>query len=216
MTGYHVERRVTDSGRWLRLNKEPIAGLKLDVTDLLDGNDYEVRVAAENLAGIGEFSVASPSFTAKNPWDKPGKPGRPIAIEIVGATVRLQWTVPESDGGAEIFNYIIELRVEGATKWTRYEEKELIGTVEHTLTKMLREDTFYEFRVAAENKAGVGPYSDISERVKTLIGQHQSLLKSVSVTALAIGSPFDHQGPRALLIGSDVRWLLLLWSVWQC
>lgn len=174
MTGYHVERRAIETGRWLRVNKEPIADLRLDVADLLEGNDYEFRVAAENRAGIGEFSTASPGFTAKNPWDKPGKPGRPAAVEVVGAAVRLQWTAPESDGGAEIFNYVIEFRVEGSTKWTRYEEKEMIATVEHTLTRQLREDTFYEFRVAAENKAGVGPYSDISERIKTLIGAYLS------------------------------------------
>jgi titin len=133
VTGYHVERRAIETGRWLRVNKEAIADLRLDVADLLEGNDYEFRVAAENRAGIGEFSTASPSFTAKNPWDKPGKPGRPVAVEVVGATVRLQWTAPESDGGAEIFNYVIEFRVEGSTKWTRYEEKEMIATVEHTL-----------------------------------------------------------------------------------
>jgi len=77
-----------------------------------------------------------------------------------------------SDGGAEIFNYIVEFRVEGTTKWTRYgDEQDQVPTTSHTLTKQLNEDTFYEFRVAAENKAGTGPYSDISERVKTLIGQ---------------------------------------------
>jgi len=62
--------------------------------------------------------------------------------------------------------------VEGTTKWTRYgTEQDKVPATSHTLTKQLNEDTFYEFRVAAENKAGVGPYSDISERVKTLIGQ---------------------------------------------
>jgi len=86
-----------------------------------------------------------------------------------------------SDGGAEIFNYIIEFRVEGTTKWTRYgSEQDKVPTVSHTLTQQLNEDTFYEFRVAAENKAGVGPYSDISERVKTLIGQSVQSVTGVS------------------------------------
>ena len=85
-----------------------------------------------------------------------------------------------SDGGAEIFNYIIEFRVEGTTKWTRYgSEQDQVPSTSHTLTQQLNEDTFYEFRVAAENKAGLGPYSDISERVKTLVGLslHLSLYK---------------------------------------
>jgi hypothetical protein len=171
VTGYHVERQTT-GGRWLRVNKELIPELKFNMTDLLEGNDYQLRVAAENKVGIGEFSQTSPPFTAKNPWDKPGKPGRPVATEVIGASVRLDWKAPESDGGAEIFNYIVEFRVEGTTKWMRYgTEQETIPIAGHMLSKQLKEDTFYEFRVAAQNKAGVGPYSDISERAKTLIGQ---------------------------------------------
>jgi len=71
--------------------------------------------------------------------------------------------------------------VEGTTKWTRYgSEQDQVPAVSHTLTQQLNEDTFYEFRVAAENKAGVGPYSDISERVKTLIGLSINLVHSSS------------------------------------
>jgi len=61
--------------------------------------------------------------------------------------------------------------VAGTAKWTRYgSEQDKVPSTSHTLTQQLKEDTCYEFRVAAENKAGVGPYSDISERVKILNG----------------------------------------------
>ena len=52
-----------------------IPDLKVKVTELMEKNDYEFRVAAENKAGIGEFSPPSKPITAKDPWDKPGKPG---------------------------------------------------------------------------------------------------------------------------------------------
>jgi titin len=45
------------------------------VAELVEGNEYEFRVAAENKAGIGEFSPPSIPIMAKDPWDKPGKPG---------------------------------------------------------------------------------------------------------------------------------------------
>lgn len=171
ITGYHLERRTTGvTVRWVRVNKEPIQGLTLKVTELLEGNEYEFRVAAENKAGIGEFSPPSQPITAKNPFEKPGKPGRPVAGDVTSSSVNLTWTAPESDGGAEIFNYFIEFRVEGSTKWEKYSEKEAIASTSHTVTK-LKDNTFYEFRVAAENKAGVGPFSDISERVKTALGE---------------------------------------------
>jgi titin len=63
----------------VRVNKEtiPLADdLQLRVAELVESNVYEFRVAAENKAGIGEFSPPSKPITAKDPWDKPGKPGK--------------------------------------------------------------------------------------------------------------------------------------------
>ena len=97
MTGYQVERQ-TPGSRWIRVNKEAIAELCCPVTDLLEGNDYEFRVAAENKAGLGEFSAVTLKITAKNPWDKPGKPARPVAVEVAGASVKLEWKAPDRYG----------------------------------------------------------------------------------------------------------------------
>jgi titin len=174
ITGYHLERRAAGSSRWIRVNKEQIPELTLNVADLVEGNEYEFRVAAENKAGIGEFSPPSQPFTAKNPWEKPGKPGRPETTDITGYTVHLTWTAPESDGGAEIFNYVIEYRVQGTSKWVKFVAKEHVPETNHTVTG-LKEDTYYEFHVAAENKAGQGPYSDPSEVIKTPVGMQNHL-----------------------------------------
>jgi len=176
ITGYHVERRISGSARWVRVTKEQIQDLTLKVTDLIENNQYEFRVAAENKAGIGEFSPPSQPITAKNPWEKPGKPSRPEARDVTGYTVHLQWTAPESDGGSEIFNYVIEYRVQGSTKWAKYDTKQNVPETNHTVTG-LKEDTYYEFRIAAENKAGQGPFSDPSQAVKTPIGLYFPILR---------------------------------------
>ncbi len=170
ITGYHVERRIVGSTRWAKINKEPLPDLTTKVTDLVDGNEYEFRVAAENKAGIGPFSEPSKPFIAKDPWDKPGKPGRPDVSDVTGSTMALAWTAPESDGGAEITHYYIQLRVQGSPKWEDYNNKEKVADLGHVV-QGLKEDTYYEYRVAAENKAGVGPWSDPSEPVKTIIGK---------------------------------------------
>ena len=50
----------------------------------------------------------------------PEKPGKPEALEITKVTkntVSLAWKPPKDDGGAEIFNYVVEYRVEGGFKW---------------------------------------------------------------------------------------------------
>ena len=77
----------------------------------------------------------------------------------------LTWQPPKSDGGAEITNYVIEYRGEGAFKWIRANPDEIVPETKYTV-KGLKEGQDYEFRVAAENKAGVGPASEPSSPVK--------------------------------------------------
>lgn len=184
VSGFHLERRATTSERWMRVNKEQIPEMDLHVTGLVETNKYVFRVAAENKAGIGEFSPPSEPFIAKDPWELPGKPGRPSASEVTGFSVTLNWAAPESDGGAEITNYVIEYRVKGTPRWTKYEAPEPIPQTSATVPG-LKEDTMYEFRVAAENKAGVGPFSDPSEPIKTLVGEY-NLNKILQVWAFLL------------------------------
>ena len=54
--------------------------------------------------------------------------------------------------------------MEGAFKWKRFTE-ETLSELTYT-AKNLKQEEVYEFRVAAENKAGVGPFSDNSMAVK--------------------------------------------------
>ncbi|ELT96015.1 hypothetical protein CAPTEDRAFT_56090, partial [Capitella teleta] len=98
----------------------------------------------------------------------PGKPGRPTTSDATGESILVNWTSPESDGGAEITNYVIEFKPKGSPKWMKFESTEAIPQTSHIVSS-LKEDTLYVFRVAAENKAGMGPYSDPSEACKTLI-----------------------------------------------
>ena len=90
--------------------------------------------------------------------EKPGKPDPPSIDNIGASTAGLSWKKPKEDGGAPITNYIIEYRVEGGFKWIKATEGEISRT-SYTV-KGLTEGNMYEFRVAAENKAGIGPFSD--------------------------------------------------------
>jgi titin len=176
ITGFHLDRRAVTSKTWIRVNKEMIPEMSVQVGDLVETNEYVFRVAAENKAGIGEFSPPSEPFVAKDPWEVPGKPGRPTTSDVTGDSFLLTWAAPESDGGAEITNYIIEFKPKDSPTWKKYESTEPIPQTSHKISG-LKEDTLYEFRVAAENKAGVGPFSDPSEPCKTLIGMMQLSLR---------------------------------------
>ena len=83
---------------------------------------------------------------------------------MTNTTASLSWNPPEDDGGAEITNYVIEYRSEGSRKWNRA-NKNPVPRTSYTI-KDLVEDNIYEFRVAAENKAGVGQASDPTAPVK--------------------------------------------------
>lgn len=67
--------------------------------------------------------------------DVPSKPGRPDCSDIHATALKLKWKVPDSDGGAEIFNYVVEAREEGLGKWVRIWDKTLPET-NHKATGM--------------------------------------------------------------------------------
>ena len=77
ITGYIIERQSAFSSRWSKLTKEAITELQLEMTDLQEKEQYDLRVCAVNAAGVSKPSATTGKFTAKNPYEKPGKPGTP-------------------------------------------------------------------------------------------------------------------------------------------
>jgi len=103
--------------------------------------------------------------------DKPGKPDVPEITQVAKTSCSLSWKPPKNDGGAEIFNYVVEYRIEGGFKWKRATESNISET--RYTVKGLKTEQIYEFHVGAENKAGVGPMSDPTSPVeaKEVIGR---------------------------------------------
>ncbi len=104
-------------------------------------------------------------FQYNNKWPlfcsgKPGRPGVPEIKADLISKAELKWTPPTDNGGAPIINYVLEYRAEGQFKWIRASH-DTIPDPTYTVRK-LKEGIMYEFRVAAENKAGMGPFADNS------------------------------------------------------
>jgi hypothetical protein len=110
--------------------------------------------------------------------DKPGQPAPPIIATMTNTTASLTWSPPASDGGAEITNYVLEYRVEGGRKWLVANADTQSTALNFTVTR-LTEGTVYEFRVAAQNKAGVGPPSEPTAptAIKEKLGKTWSVRK---------------------------------------
>ena len=70
VTGYFLDRRPTESSRWLRVTKDQIPELTNSVTDLIEDTEYVFRVVAANKIGEGPPGPESKPFVAKDPWSK--------------------------------------------------------------------------------------------------------------------------------------------------
>lgn len=97
--------------------------------------------------------------------DKPGTPGQPEILDISKDTAKIRWSRPMQDGGSPINNYRIEMRSAGTYRWDLCNPVQKCAGTEFLVTGLM-EDTDYEFRVSAENKAGVGSPSIASRTAK--------------------------------------------------
>lgn len=97
--GYDIERRDRATGRWIKLNKEPVG--RQDFTDdrVQEGHAYEYRVSAVNAAGPGKPSDTSNAFIAK-----PMK-GTPLIHNII----------------TNVMNFLLEFRkTKTSSRWNHW------------------------------------------------------------------------------------------------
>jgi len=102
----------------------------------------------------------------------PGKPIGPLTISDVDKTsAKLTWKQPKEDGGARLTAFIIEKKEGSQRSWSRVDK---VGPNDVTYTaKGLKEGTEYMFRVAPENKHGMGEplEADAATVPKSLFGE---------------------------------------------
>lgn len=147
--GYHLERKEKNSILWTKINKMLIQDCRFKSTPLEEGIEYEYRVYAENIVGIGKCSKISEVYVARDPCDPPG---RPVAVIVTRHSVKLRWTPPTYDGGSMVTGYVVEKRDLPEGKWMKASFANVIE-LEFTVTG-LTEESKYDFRVLARNAAG--------------------------------------------------------------
>jgi predicted RNA-binding protein with TRAM domain len=161
---YEIEKYDVATDMWLPAGSSETC--EATVKGLTEGKQYRFRVRAVNRDGEGPDAEADETITAKNPFDPPGKPDRPVPLDWGTDFCELKWRPPKEDGGSPITGYIIEMRQIGKREWKeviKSNEKTLNGRVE---APKIQEGEEYEFRVIAVNKAGPSVPSDPSEVIK--------------------------------------------------
>lgn len=128
------------------------------------GVNYNFRVKAKNAAGWSPASRDDINIVLKPDCVKPSAPGIPEIKKVHSKSVELKWTPPENDGGSKITGYIIEKRQAGTEFWIRAYPHQIVSN--ELEVNDLVENSEYEFRVKAVNKAGESDPSVATEKIK--------------------------------------------------
>lgn len=172
ITDYRVQSSTDAGVTWSDFAHDPavistpVAGSKrISVTGLAVATPVIFRVAAINGVGTGANSLNSASFT---PIDVPGAPSNLVPAVVIGdATIKLTWTAPTANGGGALKQYRIETSTDGGASVSSTVLTPSATSATITISGFTP-GTFYNFRVAAVNAAGVGAFTPYSAAVKAV------------------------------------------------
>ncbi|XP_041084630.1 immunoglobulin-like and fibronectin type III domain-containing protein 1 [Polyodon spathula] len=160
---YILEKRKKGSSIWSAATEEPIKGLKHTVTDVVEGMQYEFRVAAVNVSGTGEPSVPSDFAFARDPMKPPGMVNDFKVTDSTYTTLSLSWSKPSTDAGDEAKGYYVEVMPEDSGTWLRYNSSPT-NTTSYTI-KGLKSMQMYFVRVIAVNDGGLGEPKELDNYI---------------------------------------------------
>ncbi|KAM8754346.1 immunoglobulin-like and fibronectin type III domain-containing protein 1 isoform 2-T3 [Acanthopagrus schlegelii] len=168
--GYIVEKRKKGSNLWTVVNAldELIKEKKYAVKDVVAGMEYEFRVTAINLSGVGEFSSPSEFVFARDPKKPPGKVTSLKVTETSYSHIVLTWTKPEDRPGIqdEAKGYFVEIRQAECMEWSRCNTTPIITT--SYSVKGLRSMDTYWLRVIAINDGGESAAEELPNYVTAM------------------------------------------------
>ncbi|KAJ8886796.1 hypothetical protein PR048_013008 [Dryococelus australis] len=162
ITNYVVEKKEPRSPTWSKVSSY-ITTPFCRIRNLVIGREYDFRVMAENQYGTSEPATLAEPVRARHPFDPPGAPGAPRGIDSSEDSITIAWTKPRHDGGSPITGYVVEKRLISEDKWTKASHVHILDLVYKV--PGLIENHEYEFRVAAINAAGQGPWSSSSDSI---------------------------------------------------
>ncbi|XP_072307110.1 myomesin-1 isoform X2 [Eucyclogobius newberryi] len=172
ITGYFVDyREVIDGvpGPWHEANIRAVSERAYRVSDLLEKKKYQFQVRAANIAGVGIPSLPSDTFLCEE-WTiaVPGPPHDLEIREVRNESVVLLWKKPVYQGRDPVNGFYVDVKEAESSEeaWRSVNTK--ATDKPYFKVKNLTEGNTYVFRVRAQNQAGVGKSSEVSEPVKAV------------------------------------------------
>ncbi|XP_053714782.1 M-protein, striated muscle isoform X3 [Synchiropus splendidus] len=172
ITGYFVDyREVVDGvpGKWREANVKAVSERAYRVSDLKEKRKYQFQVRAANMAGVGVPSLPSDIFLCEE-WTI-AVPGPPHDLQIREArsdSVVLLWKPPVYQGRDPVNGFYVDIKEMEAPEeaWRGVNRK--ANETTYIKIRDLKEGETYVFRVRAQNQAGVGRPSEVSEEVQAV------------------------------------------------
>lgn len=69
ITSYTLDKRETSRPNWAQVSNKIKGDLEFNVEKLIEGHEYQFRIRAENMWGVGDALIVDPVIT-KNPFSK--------------------------------------------------------------------------------------------------------------------------------------------------
>uniref|UniRef100_A0A672ZU33 Myomesin-2-like n=1 Tax=Sphaeramia orbicularis TaxID=375764 RepID=A0A672ZU33_9TELE len=164
LMGYYIDGRIVGSKDWFPCNHKPFKHNRFVVHGLIPGESYVFRVQAVNVFGLSEESQESSPIAVEPALSTPSAPFGITMLSSDGSSITLAWQSPKHCGGSKVNAYYLDKRDADTLDWKEVNlaaVKERICTVDN-----LTDGTFYEFKVAAGNLAGLGVPSAPSAPMK--------------------------------------------------
>uniref|UniRef100_A0A8C5AP43 Titin n=1 Tax=Gadus morhua TaxID=8049 RepID=A0A8C5AP43_GADMO len=154
-----VTKRDTTTTTW-QIVSATIARTTIKVSNLRTCIEYQFRVSAENRYGKSS-SILSAAVVAQYPFSEPAAPGAPFISAATKDNMIVEWKPSSNNGGSPVIGYHLDRKEKNSLLWIRL-NKLLIPDARYKTTE-LEEGIEYEFRVYAENIAGLSPASKVSQ-----------------------------------------------------
>uniref|UniRef100_A0A3B3QBP0 Titin n=1 Tax=Paramormyrops kingsleyae TaxID=1676925 RepID=A0A3B3QBP0_9TELE len=159
ITCYSVEKRETSQAAW-KMVCSSVVRTTFKIPNLIKGTEYQFRVRAENKYGVSE-ALPSEAVVAQHQYKPPGPPGRPVVYNVTSDGMTIQWEAPGYDGGSPITGYHVEKKDRNSLLWTKVNTTAISGR-EYRIIGLI-EGLEYQFKVFAQNNAGMSPASETSK-----------------------------------------------------
>ncbi|XP_061590640.1 immunoglobulin-like and fibronectin type III domain-containing protein 1 [Cololabis saira] len=170
LLGYILEKHKKGSNLWTVVNAvdELIKEKKYAVKDVFEGLEYEFRVSAINLSGVGECSNPSAFVHARDPKKPPGKVTNLKVTETFYTSMGLAWTKPEEKPGIqdEAKGYFVEIRRADCIEWSRCNITPVITASFNV--KGLKSMDMYWVRVIATNDGGESAPEELPNYIRAM------------------------------------------------